>query len=175
MSVPETPHDLCSVEIVVVHDAAFPYVPALHVQAARAELEIGELELAGHATHVAAAVAPVVVKYVPAAQSVHAAEPVGILYLPATQAVHEPAGPVYPALQSVEIQAARAELPGREVVVAGHVTQVAAAVAAVVVEYVPVGHVLHAALRMKTFAPLRRFKIVASAPVCEPPTYTNLF
>jgi hypothetical protein len=137
VSVPETPHDLCSVEIVVVHDAAFPYVPALHVQAARAELEIGELELAGHATQVAAAVAPVVVKYVPAAQSVHTALPVVVLYLPVVQAVHvPPSGPVDPALH---VQAVITML--------------------VLGELELVGHVVHAALRMKTLAPLRRFKI----------------
>ena len=95
VSVPETPHDLSSVEIVFVHDAAFPYVPALQVQLAGAELEIGELELAGHAVQVATAEAPVVVEYVPAVQSAHAALPVAALYLPAAQAVHAPpSGPL---------------------------------------------------------------------------------
>ena len=60
------------------------------MQTARAELAIGELELVGHVTQVAAAEAPVVVKYVPAAQSVHAAEPVKLLYFPATHATHTP-------------------------------------------------------------------------------------
>jgi pimeloyl-ACP methyl ester carboxylesterase len=68
------------------------------MQAVRAWLASGELELLGHVTQVAAAVAPVVVKNVPAAQSVHAALPVAILYLPATQAVHVP--PVNPALHA---------------------------------------------------------------------------
>ncbi len=63
MSVPEAPHDLCSVKIVAVHDAAFPCVPALHVQAVSAELEIGEVELAGHPRQVVAIVAPTVVEY----------------------------------------------------------------------------------------------------------------
>ncbi len=37
--------------------------------------------------------------YVPAAQSVHAAEPVAVLYFPNTQAVHvPPLGPVNPGL-----------------------------------------------------------------------------
>jgi hypothetical protein len=100
-----------------------PVDPVLHVQAAGAELEIGELEPAGHATHVAAAVAPVVVKYVPVAQSVQAAEPVAILYLPATQAVHvPPSGPVYPALQAGLIQAALDVLAMGELVPAGHVS-----------------------------------------------------
>jgi hypothetical protein len=83
------------VEIVVVHDAALPYVPALQVQAARAELAIGELELVGHVIHVVSIVAAVVVEYVPAPQSAHAVLPVAVLYLPATQAVHAfPAGHV---------------------------------------------------------------------------------
>jgi hypothetical protein len=45
------------------------------VQAARAELEIGELEL----THATQAEAPVIAEYVPAAQFVHAAELVVVL------------------------------------------------------------------------------------------------
>jgi hypothetical protein len=45
--------------------------------------------------HVVATVAPTVVEYVPAPQSVHAAEPVAILYFPAAHAVHVfPAGHV---------------------------------------------------------------------------------
>ncbi len=136
-------------------------------------LPAGELELAGHARQVAASVAPGVVEYVPAAQSVHTALPVAILYLPTTQAVHVlPSGPVKPTLH---VQAAMAELEIGELELAGHATHVAATVAAVVVEYVPVGQLVHTAFRMKTLAPLRMFKTVASAPVCEPPTYTNLF
>jgi hypothetical protein len=97
-----------------------PVNPALHVQAVRAWLASGELELAGHVRQVAADAAPnvveyvpapherqvdadaaaTVVEYVPAPQSVHATLPVLVLYLPATQAVHEPAGPVYPAPHS---------------------------------------------------------------------------
>ncbi len=70
-------------------------LPALHVQAVRDELELGELEFAGHSIHVVSVVAPTVVEYVPAAQSVHTALPVAILYLPATQEVHgPPLGPV---------------------------------------------------------------------------------
>jgi hypothetical protein len=48
---------------------------------------------------VASAVAPVVVKYVPAPQSVHATLPVTVLYFPAAHAAHvPPSGPVYPVL-----------------------------------------------------------------------------
>jgi hypothetical protein len=105
-----------------VHVPPFgPVKPTLHVQAASAELEIGELELVGHARQAVASVAPTVVEYVPAAQSVHTAEPVAILYLPATQAVHvPPSGPVYPALQAGLIQAALDVLVIGEVVPAGH-------------------------------------------------------
>ena len=100
-----------------------PVKPVLHVQAATVELGLGELEFAGHARQVAASVAPVVVKYVPAAQSEQAALPVMILYLPATQAVHvPPSGPVYPALQAGLIQAALDVLAMGEVVPAGHAT-----------------------------------------------------
>jgi hypothetical protein len=50
VSVPDTPHDLCSVEIVVVHPV-FRYVPALHTHALTLELLPGELVFAGHARH----------------------------------------------------------------------------------------------------------------------------
>ncbi len=128
-----------------VHVPPFgPVKPMLHVQAARAELEIGELELVGHARQAVATVAPVVVKYVPAAQSVHAAEPVAILYLPTAQAVHVPLlGPVNPTLQ---VQLASALQPLHEApALAGHARQVVATVAPVVVEYVPAPQSVHAA------------------------------
>ncbi len=51
----------------------------MHVQATAAELILGEFELAGHATQVAAAVAPTVVEYMPAPQLVHATEPLASL------------------------------------------------------------------------------------------------
>ncbi len=73
----------------------------MHAQLETAVLPAGELALAGHARQAAAAVAAVVVKYFPAAQSLHRSLPVTILYLPATHAVHHvsPLGPEYPALQ----------------------------------------------------------------------------
>jgi hypothetical protein len=60
---------------------------------------------------------------------------------------------------ALHVQAATAVLALGELEFAGHATQVAIAVTAVVVEYVPVGQLVHAALRMKTFAPLRVIKI----------------
>ena len=69
-----------------------------------------------------------------AAQSVQIALPVAILYVPATHAEQTPpSGPVNPTLQ---VHAARAELPSGELELPGHVTQAAASVAPVVVEYV---------------------------------------
>jgi hypothetical protein len=76
--------------------------PTLHVQEVTTELGLGELEFAGHATHVVAIVAPTVVEYLPAAQLVHAALPMSILNLPATQAVHTPpSAPVKPTSQII--------------------------------------------------------------------------
>jgi hypothetical protein len=136
--------------------------PALHVQAARAELGLGEMELAGHTTHVSASVAPTVVEYVPAEQSLQDTLPVAILYLPATQAVHAPpSGPVKPALH---VQAARAELGLGELALSGHVTQVAAAVAPVVVEYVPAAQSVHTAL------PVAILYLPATQEVHTPPS-----
>lgn len=123
------------------------------MQAARAELEIGELELVGHVTQVAAAEAPVAAEYVPApqsvqtvlairvayfpaAQSVHTALPVTVLYLPATQPVHAPPlGPVKPTLH---VQAVAAIHPLHDAPeFAGHATQVAASEEPTAVEYFP--------------------------------------
>jgi hypothetical protein len=122
-----------------------PVKPTLQVQAVRATLELGELELVGHPIQVVATVAPAVVEYVPAPQSVHAALPVAVLYLPAAQAAHgpDPSGPEKPTLH---VQAARAELEIGELELVGHATQVAAAVAPVVAKYVPAEQSVQTAL-----------------------------
>ena len=112
----------------VMPDAAFPYVPALHVQLPTAELALGELVPAGQATHVVAFVAPAAVEYVPVKQSVHAALPVTFLYFPATHAAQgPPSGPVNPALQPTDTHALIFELPAADVEPAGHDTQPVAA------------------------------------------------
>jgi hypothetical protein len=130
-----------------VHAPPFgPVNPTLQVQAVRATLEIGELELVGHPIQVVATVAPAVVEYVPAAQSVQTALPVVVLYLPAAHCEHTPPlGPVNPALQ---VQAVRATLEIGELEL--------------------VGHVVHAAVRMKTFAPIRNERTLVDEPVAEP-------
>jgi hypothetical protein len=52
---------------------------------------------AAHATQALSAVAPAVIRYLPAPQLVQPALPEVVLYLPATHAVHvPPSGPVYP-------------------------------------------------------------------------------
>ena len=92
--------------------------------------------------HVASAVAPIVVEYMPTLQSVHVAEPGTVLYFPAAHAVHvPPSGPVEPAAHSCTKQSPSASLPagesnpaGRDP--AGHAKQVPTPVAPTVVEYV---------------------------------------
>ena len=76
-----------------------PEYPALHKQAAPAELELGECESPGHATQTPASVAPTVTEYVPAPQSEHTALPALVLYFPATHNAHAPGSPVLPAAQ----------------------------------------------------------------------------
>ena len=108
------------------------------------ELETGELEFAVHPAQVAAAVAATTPEYVPATQLMHAALPVTSLYMPAAHGEHTPPfTPVYPALQ---VQSATASLELGELELPGHVTQVAAAVAADVAEYVPAPQDVHPAL-----------------------------
>ena len=81
-----------------------PDEPALQMQAVSNELEAGEYELAGHATHTVApavteyvpavqfvhTVVPVVAEYVPVIQFVHTEFPVVVVYFPATHALHVP-------------------------------------------------------------------------------------
>ena len=77
-----------------------PLYPALQVQSTTASLELGDLELPGHVTQVAAAVAPVEAEYVPTPQLLQVALPLAILYVPTPHGEHTPpSGPVYPALQ----------------------------------------------------------------------------
>jgi hypothetical protein len=122
--------------------------PTLQVQLVDVVLPAGELEFAGHARQVSTDVAPVVVEYVPAPQLLHAAEPLASLYVPVAHAEHvSPSGPVKPTLH---VQSATAELELGELEPAGHVTQVVAIVAAVVVEYVPAPQSAHAALPVTT-------------------------
>jgi hypothetical protein len=118
-----------------------PVNPTLQVQAVRATLEIGELELVGHPMQVVVTVAPTVVEYVPTAQLVQVAMPVVVLYLPTTQAVHvPPSGPVKPTLQ---VQAVRVELGLGELELVGHPRQVVATVAPTDVEYFPASQSKH--------------------------------
>jgi hypothetical protein len=80
----------------------------------------------------------VLVEYVPAPQSVHAALPLVVLYFPATQAVHgPPSGPVKPALHGIVTQAVTDELPVGEVLPAGQFVQTVALTPPVTLEYVP--------------------------------------
>jgi hypothetical protein len=96
--------------------------------------------------HVAATVAPTVVEYLPAPQSVQRAAPVPVLYFPAPQAVHvPPLGPVNPTLQT---QLASAGEPTGACVSAGQAWQALCAVAATVVEYVLTLQSVHTLLPM---------------------------
>ena len=71
-----------------------PVDPALQVQLVKFLFPAGEVEFDGQAVHVELDEAPTAVEYVPAPQSVQAADPVDALYLPATHAVHvPPSGP----------------------------------------------------------------------------------
>ena len=92
-----------------------------------------------------AVVAPVVVEYVPAPQSVHVTLPVTVLNFPATQAVHvPPSGPVEPAGHANGTQSSSVSLPIGEVNPAAHATQAVSAVAPVLVRYLPAPHATQA-------------------------------
>ena len=89
-----------------------PVNPTLHVQAPIALPPDPDELLDGQLVHTPDPVAPGVVEYVPAPQSVHTAVPVEPLYLPAKHDVHGPPfGPVAPALQ---VQLAKVLLPAGE-------------------------------------------------------------
>lgn len=83
----------------VQSDGPVPNDPALQVHNAKAPLAAGELEFVGQVRHVALAVAPDAVEYVPAPQSVHTFC-AAALYLPAPHTVQTPFEPKYPALQT---------------------------------------------------------------------------
>ena len=89
------------------HDVQLPPLgpvnPALQIQEPINALPLGEFEFEGQFWHVDAVFEPTVPEYLPDPQSVHAALPLVSLYFPATHDVHEPAGPVVPAAQAVEI------------------------------------------------------------------------
>jgi hypothetical protein len=79
--------------------------------------------------------APIAAEYVPAPQSVHAADPVVTLYFPGTHAAHgSPSGPVDPELQ---LQFVKALLPGGDFEFDGQRMHVELVEAPTVVEYVP--------------------------------------
>lgn len=89
-----------------------PVNPMLHVHAPTALPPDPDELLDGQVVHTPDPVAPGVVEYVPAPQSVHVAAPVDVLYFPATQFTHGPPfGPEAPALQ---VQLAKVPLPAGE-------------------------------------------------------------
>ena len=122
-----------------------PVYPALQAQAAEAELWLGEVELSGQPTHVAAAVAPTVTEYVPAPQSEQTALPAPVLYFPATHNAHAPAGPVLPAAQ-LNTHAANAVLPAGDTPPAPQDVHALASVAPAAPDHVPPTQSEHAAL-----------------------------
>ena len=88
--------------------------------------------------------APRVPEYVPAPQSMHAAEPVAALYFPAAHAMHvPPSGPVCPRAQR---QAETAVCPVANVTeFAGQVEHEVSATAPIDPEYLPAAQSAHAA------------------------------
>ena len=75
-----------------VHGPPFgPKYPVLQEQFESVALPLGELVSLGHTRHAASSVAPVLVEYLPAPQSVHATLPLVVLYLPAMHRVQLPA------------------------------------------------------------------------------------
>jgi hypothetical protein len=87
VAVPGVPLNFPAAQSVHVPPLA-PDEPALQVQAVSNELEAGEYELLGHATHTLDTVAPAVTEYVPAVQFVHTVAPVVAEYVPVIQFVH---------------------------------------------------------------------------------------
>lgn len=107
----------------------------------------------GQPKQAVATVAPVVVKYVPAEQLVHAALSVLGLYVPALQAVQfPPLGPVYPALH---VQLVIAGHPLHEAPeFAGHATHVVTVDAFVATEYFAMGHAVQGTYPFGLISPI---------------------
>ena len=113
------------------------------------ELDVTELEFAGHEIHVLEDVAPTASEYESAAQAVHTTLPLLVLYVPAKHAEHTPLdmstppNSWYPALHEqalmLELDAAAPEFEGQD----KHVDR---ALAPTVTEYAPVAQSVHAAL-----------------------------
>ena len=121
-----------------------PSGPVYPVLQTHTTLEPTDCEFAPQFEHTKIDVAPITVEKVFAEQLVHSAVPVAGLYLPGTHREHGPPfGPVAPVLQ---LHAVIKELPATELELSAHATQVAAAVAPVEVEYVPIPQSVHAAL-----------------------------
>jgi hypothetical protein len=81
-----------------------PVYPALHVQAVIAELELGEYEFEEQFKQLDKVLAPCILEYFDAGQSVHAPLPMSVLYFPTTQFIQAPGGPVLPAAQGISKQ-----------------------------------------------------------------------
>ena len=83
-----------------------PVNPRLQTQLVSAVDPVIDCVLEGHVRQALSAIAPVVVRYLPAPQLMHATEPVLALYFPASHAKHvPPLGPVNPRLQTQLVNA----------------------------------------------------------------------
>ena len=95
-----------------------PVYPCLHRQLDKSQLAPEEIELSRHPKQVLTVVAPVLVEYVMAPQSLHAAEPGPSLYFPVSHKTQfPPSAPVAPALQ---VQILRRAYCAGELEYAGH-------------------------------------------------------
>ena len=106
------------------------------------------------------AVAPVEAEYVPLMQSVHGAVPVTALYFPTEQPTHGPPfGPVKPLLHSHSVTAVP---PGGALEWAGHLAHSAAPVAG---EYVPAGQSVQAVEAARVHFPVKPLDVTEPSDV----------
>jgi hypothetical protein len=119
-----------------------PVYPRLQTQLVSADDPAVDCVSAGHARQALSVTAPVVARYLPAPQSVHATEPVLVLNFPAPHATQSPpSAPVYPALHR---QLLASTLPLGDCALLGQLWHVAASEAPRTPEYVSAAHATHA-------------------------------
>ena len=123
---------------------AGPGYPTLHVQAVTDELELAEVEFAGHVVQVLARDAATAAEYAPAGHATQLVTPVTSEYVPAAQSTHTTPDTYCPSAQDTATHALSAVAPvALEDFPAAHDMHPLELLTPVALEYLPAAHCLH--------------------------------